>query len=579
MTMRPGFDERPWYQLTIHFFRGLFDFGVLSDAGSDAFRRMLIGIAAVTVSFGLLLTRMYLSKYTALSETFHDWGNGYKLNREPYHLAVLGDGALVIAFPMLIVGFVVALVGSSVFPDEIDCRVLLPLPVSRRLIFATKALAVMLFAGLFAVAAHVAMMPLVVLMGNSRWSDRGLLVQLAAHAFASLGASIVTALAIIAVAGALLICMPASRLRTASIAFRGVCLFGLVLLVPLAFRLPTSGVLISRESTLFYVVPPAWFLGIEQVLLGNATPFFFRLAQIGAAAALTSLAVAAGSYMFLYHRFEQVIFRSAPSSDRTSRERTGFILRRQTPDTAAAGPFIRATLTRSPLHQSVFVTIAACGAGLVLNSFVSNWRARVPLNSDDPLIATVIWAPFALVLAMTVALRAALVLPIELRANWIFRVTEDDATRAEELSTVVRALILLGVALPLTLLVPVVWAVLGPRAIQCMSIAGLCGVVLVELYMAEWRRIPFTCSYEPSRQFVGQTLLIGIAAFVGFTTIGSRLALYSISHPVGWLAVMAILGAIALYLRRQRLWMSQRATLMFEDILPNEVEPLRLSEY
>ena len=119
----------------------------------------------------------------------------------------------------------------------------------------------------------------------------------------------------------------------------------------------------------------------------------------------------------------------------------------------------------------------------------------------------------------------------------------------------------------------------APGKAQPMSIAGLCGVVLVELYMAEWRRIPFTCSYEPSRQFVGQTLLIGIAAFVGFTTIGSRLALYSISHPAGWLAVMAILGAIALYLRRQRLWMSQRATLMFEDILPNEVEPLRLSEY
>lgn len=577
--MRPGFDERPWYQLTIHFFRGLFDFGVLSDAGSDAFRRMLIGIAAVTVSFGLLLTRMYLSKYTALSEMFHDWGNGYQLNREPYHLAVLGDGALVIAFPMLIVGFVVVLVSNSLFPDEIDCRVLLPLPVSRRVIFATKALAVMLFASLFAVAAHVAMMPLVVLMGNSRWSDRGLLVQLAAHALASLGASIVTALAIMAGAGALLICMPRSRLRAASIAFRGVCLFGLVLLVPLAFRLPTTGVLIARESPLFYVVPPAWFLGIEQVLLGKPTAYFVRLAQIAAACAAAALVVAAGSYMFLYHRFERVIFRPAPPSESASRQHKEFRLLRQSPATAAIGPFVRATLMRSPLHQSVFVTIAACGAGLVLNSFVSNWRARTPSNADDPLVATVIWAPFALVLAMTVALRAALVLPIELRANWIFRVTENDATRAEELSTVVHTLILLGVALPLALLVPVEWAVLGPRAIHCMSIAGLCGVVLVELHMAEWRRIPFTCSYEPSRQFVGQTLLISVAAFVVFTTIGSRLVYYSISHPFGWLTVMAILGVVWLYLRRQRLWMSRQATLMFEDILPNEVEPLRLSEY
>jgi hypothetical protein len=270
--------------------------------------------------------------------------------------------------------------------------------------------------------------------------------------------------------------------------------------------------------------------------------------------------VALGSYVFLYHRFERVIFRPLSGSDRVPRERRG--------GTAAIGPFIRATLTRSPLHQAVFVIIAACGAGLVLNSFVGGW---------DP--GAVIWAPFALMLVMNVALRAALVLPIELRANWIFRVTEDEATRAEELSAVVRTMILLGVVLPLAMLFPVEWVVLGPRAIHCTSIAFLCGLVLVELQMAEWKRIPFTCSYAPSKQFVGLTLLIGVAAFVAFTTIGSRLVSYSVSHPVGWLAVMAILGAVSLYLRRERLWVARRTALMFEDVLPNEVEPLKLSEY
>jgi hypothetical protein len=51
MTSRLAFEDRPSYQLTIHFFRGLFDFGVLSDAGSDTFRRMLLGLAALTVMF------------------------------------------------------------------------------------------------------------------------------------------------------------------------------------------------------------------------------------------------------------------------------------------------------------------------------------------------------------------------------------------------------------------------------------------------------------------------------------------------------------------------------------------------
>ena len=98
--MRLALDERPWYQLTTHVYRGLFVLGLLTDAGADTFRRVLIGIVAVTLTFGFFLTRMYLGKYTALSEMFHDWGNGYQLNREPYQLAVLGDGALVIAVPM-----------------------------------------------------------------------------------------------------------------------------------------------------------------------------------------------------------------------------------------------------------------------------------------------------------------------------------------------------------------------------------------------------------------------------------------------------------------------------------------------
>jgi hypothetical protein len=579
--MRLMLDERPWYQLTTHFYRGLFRFGILSDAGSDAFRRVLIGVVALTVTFGLFLTRMYLGKYTALSEKFHDWGHGYQLNREPYRLAVLGDGAMVIAFPMLIVAFVVVLVSHSLFPDEIDCRVLLPLPVSKRLMFATKALAVLLFASLFAIAAHVAMMPLVVLMWNSRWSEQVLPALLAAHAFASLGASIVTTLVITAVGGALLICVPRSRLQVASIAFRGISLFGLVLAVPLACRLPTTGALIASDSPLLYAVPPVWFLSVQQLLLGNATPHFVRLAQIAAAAAVASCAIAVGSYIYLYRRFERVIFRPVTASGGSTRQRQRFVWHRHGRERgrSAIAPFIRATLARSPLHQGVVVAIAACGAGLVLNGLVGDWSATSLSNPDGRLIATVIWAPFALVFAMNVALRAALVLPIEVRANWIFRLTEDEATRGEEVNAVVRTVTLLGVVLPLAILVPAEWELLGLRAIHCTSIAFLCGLVLVELQMADWRRIPFTCSYAPSNQFVGLTMLIGVTGFVLYTMIGSRLVWYSSSHSVGWLAVMTSLAAVWLYLRRQRRWLSRQVALMFEDVLPNEVEPLRLSEY
>lgn len=578
--MRLKLAEQPWYQLTAHFYRGLFRFGILSDAGSDAFRRVMFGTIAVTAAIGLFLTPAYLSKYNELAELFTIHGP-IQLTREPYRLAVLGDGAMAIAFPMLIVGFVVVLVGSALYPDEIDCRVLLPLPVSRRVVFASKALAVVLFVSLFALAAHAGVMPLVILMSNNRWADQSVLAHLVAHGVAGLSASMFTALVIMAATGALLVCVPRARLPVAAVAFRGAWLCVLVLAVPLACRLPATGALIASGSPLFYAVPPVWFLGVEQSMVGNATPYFVRLAQVAAAVTLASCAIAVGSYAFLYRRFERVISGPVGASDRHPRQRTRALwhLRRRERGRSAIGPFIRATLTRSPLHQGVLVAIAACGAGLVLNECLGASGARAPSSADDPLSTAVTWGPFALVFAMNVALRAALALPMELRANWIFRLTESDATRADEISTVVRTVAVLAVVLPLAILFPVEWLVLGSRAVHCTSIAFLCGVVLVELQMAGWRRIPFTCSYAPSSQFAGSTMLIGVAGFVLYTMIGSRLVWYSVSRPAAWLVVMTSLGAVWLYLRRQRLWLSREVALMFEDVLPNEVEPLQLSEY
>ena len=52
-------------------------------------------------------------------------------------LAALADHAFLLAVPMWIVASVTALAGHSLFPDLIDFRVLMALPVSRRL-FSTK---------------------------------------------------------------------------------------------------------------------------------------------------------------------------------------------------------------------------------------------------------------------------------------------------------------------------------------------------------------------------------------------------------------------------------------------------------
>jgi hypothetical protein len=403
------------------------------------------------------------------------------------------------------------------------------------------------------------------------------LARLAAHVVASLGGSLMVVLAVTGINGALLMAVPCAHLQPASTAVRSVLIGALVLSLPLAARLPAIAPLLAAGAPSLYLVPPVWFLGVEELLLGHRSPYFDRMALIAAIGIASSLALAVGSYLLLYRRFDRVMMHPEASG---SRRRAGrFIGRMGATPFSAISAFTRLTLARSALHQGVFVAISACGAGLVMNSFIGAMTMGPVRSPENEIVNTVLAAPFTLVFVMVLAVRAAMVLPIEPRANWVFRMTEDPGTRAEQLGAVVDIVARFGVWWPVVVLLPVQWALLGTRTLICASIAYLAGLVLVELQMADWLRIPFTCSYMPGKRFVGHTMLIGLAAFVAFTFFGWAFALLALRNPIGGLVVMAILSAVATHRRRHRLWLWRGTPLVFEEVLPTEVEPLRLNAY
>ena len=249
------------------------------------------------------------------------------------------------------------------------------------------------------------------------------------------------------------------------------------------------------------------------------------------------------------------------------------------PTFSAISTFTHLTLARSALHQGVFIAISAGGAGYVMNSFFGV-RAIPRLQTyEQALVYAATWSPFALMAAMTLAVRTALVLPIEPRANWVFRMTEHDASRVDQLNAVVGSMVRLGVIAPLAMLLPIEWAVFRWDAPICTSVALCAGLLLVELEMADWKRIPFTCSYMPGKRFVGLTMLIGFAAFIVFTSIGSGLVYVSRRNHIAWVVVMAIVVVVVWERRRRRARLMRHTALLFEDVLPTEIEPLRLSAY
>ena len=194
------------------------------------------------------------------------------------------------------------------------------------------------------------------------------------------------------------------------------------------------------------------------------------------------------------------------------------------------------------------------------------------------LTAAVIWAPFAWMFVASLAVRLALAVPIEPRANWVFRMTEQHAERIEQLDAALHTVRRLGAIVPLAALAPLEWLVLGREAIGVVMVALLFGWLLVEILMRNWARIPFTCSYIPGKGFVPQTVLTGLLSFVVFTTAGAVLARVTLTGHRAAFALDAILFALVLALRRYRRSRWTETPLAFEDQLPADVNPIRLLE-
>ena len=243
--------------LTRHFFRALFDFGIFTEAGTDSFKRMLLGGIGIFYGAGFLLPRMLAGKYAMLSAAS---------SPVPYRRALLGDDLLIIGLPMLLVAFVTLLVSHSLFPDERDFRILGPLPVRRSVVFGAKLAALLLFTGLFIAAAHVSLVPLMLLTSMNPWREHAVLSRFATLAIVSVGASAFTVLAVTAIVGVLVLALSRSRLHALTAMVKSAMFAVLVLCVPLVFHLPAIGNSLADGSAWLTLVPPAWFVGLQRVL-------------------------------------------------------------------------------------------------------------------------------------------------------------------------------------------------------------------------------------------------------------------------------------------------------------------------
>ncbi len=121
-------------------------------------------------------------------------------------------------------------------------------------------------------------------------------------------------------------------------------------------------------------------------------------------------------------------------------------------------PSVVSCRSRSGAASCIRASSSACSPlreAFVLNSLLSvdGWQRAVRLDAQrEALIWTLLWAPMTMMFLAIPAIRLALSVPLDLRSNWIFRMTEDVAGRAEVVAANVRIVLALGVALPLALI-------------------------------------------------------------------------------------------------------------------------------
>ena len=462
--------------------------------------------------------------------------------------AMWGDELFFILFSMTAVGFVTVLVWESVFPDQRDAQILSSLPVRGRTVVFAKLSALMLFLGAFAVAMSV---------------PTG-----AGYAFAVSGlylyaapAYLLTHLAVVPLAGLFVVVslialqitlaavLPQRLLRGISIAAQ---LLAVIALIEMLVYLPVISGWLGRyaqtltDSGSSSWLPPLWFLGLYETLLGSDLESFRRLAVAAPVGIVTMSVLGAAAYAAGYRR---IIRRALESPQRAAREpgRVADVIHRvwtwtvRDPTEQAVIAFVGKSLARSGLHRLVLAIYVGVAFALVLGGIVRPVTSGLAVVLDEPTVM-LLSIPLILSFFTLVGLRVLFAVPVEVGANWVFQMTELDEKTAYLRSTR-KALVLLGLV-PIGLITfPLYWALWGLRlAAGHTALWMLLGTLLIEALLARFRKVPFTCSYMPGNARVKRLWPVYLALMLiyGYTTAQSELWLLAAPHR--WLGATGILA-------------------------------------
>ena len=570
--------QRPFWRIVQLFVDRIFRGGGDADTeGLDLGVGLVLTLLAMPGGF---VSLFLLNKYG----TFLQWLRG-ATNVDPLAIA-LPDEYFFLVLSMTVTGAVAVWRWDAIFPDRRDYMNLVPLPISTRTIFFANLVAVLFLVGLIAVdvnAASCILFPMVV--GATQTKFLFFLKFAMVHAVGVVLASVFAFFAVFSVLGLLMAVLPARAFKRFSTYIRGIVVVYLVALLCTSFAVPNSLRRAGPVPAWTYLMPSCWFLGLCQSLRGRAGPGLMELSRLALPGVAAVVAIALCAYAVGYQRHFVRIAEIAdatatarnPRTWRLGTLRDRLVLR--TPFQRGCFRFVYRTLLRSEAHLLVLTAVG--GLSLVLASQAlmdafenaKSWRQAA-------LSANALSIPFIISFLVVVGLRLVFEIPTELRSNWIFQLMLD--RDGEECEPLARKVIL-------TLLLPGLLAITFPAyvylegwRIACLHtlLVTTWTVLLTNVVLIRFRKLPFTCTLPLFKQHSFVTLLSVCFGFLLYATSTPEFEASALAEParmIGLIPVVAVAWYIPHHLAKSTIDIERK--LIFEESPTHAFETLGLEDY
>ncbi|HLK49238.1 MAG TPA: hypothetical protein VKT49_13945, partial [Bryobacteraceae bacterium] len=528
------------FELLRHFLLRFFDSDLVTTPGQTS--AALIAVVSVCLPWFQVLIGPLRHKYAVLS-TLPVAG--------PYREALRADELWLITLMMSLIGLLTAFKWQALFPDLRDYRALGSLPLRARQIFLAKLLALLIVAAGALIAINAIPSAGFPALTGGRWAFPGPRVK--AYTLASLAACAFFFFGLVALQGVLL-----NVLRPRAFGRISGCVQGLLVAIMLGLCVLSFSIQPQFTDTVLrpewsHWLPPVWFLGLCQTQSGDPDPAMHALAHRAGFALLIAAAFALLTYLISYQRHRRLLMegRSNPTKNRRADRWLAWVL--PEPRQHAVIGFMLQTLGRSSHHRMILMGYGGLGLAVVLSGLLG--MANL-VAADRRVAAGFLYFHSIGMLFLLIGARHLFSLPTELKANWLFQLTESEG-RAAWLEAVDR-LVLFWAALlfvaPLSL--ELIWV--GWRGLVEIALLGSAGILAYEWLFSSWNKLPFTCSRLPGKT-PGWILAL---RFFGLLTLGPILqaillaALYS---RWTWLPVLAAL--VAAWTRARALRRESRSDL------------------